>query len=201
MKSRSALTLVASLLLLTGCSGESSQSPQATSANAASKPEAAPGDPIAAVAYDFMDAVFANDIARATQRLTPLAIENMQAQDKRFEWGAAAAKLQTGAVRVDGDEAAVACFVTAEEGQEELLCVLRRIGSEWRVYGVAWQGSESGDPQVVNFEQLPPSPPQQQSLPASGNRYVESPAPQIPPISADPAVQPQVAERPAGLVQ
>ena len=136
------------LAISLGCSGESappaasSAGPGAVSA-AASAGTSQADSPIAEAAYEFMDAVFANDIARATQRLTPQAVQNLQAQDKRFEWGAAAAKLEIGRVEVDpSGEAAVQCYVSqttdASEGQAELLCVLRKVGDEWLVYGVAW---------------------------------------------------------------
>ncbi len=150
-----------------------------------------------------MDAVFANDIARATGRLTPQAIQNMQAQDKRFEWGAQTAKLQIGEVRVAGNEAAVQCLVTdrsdAGAEQQELLCVLRQIGAQWRVYGVAWEGNEGEEPEVVNFEESPNSPPAQSPRPQGSDRYVETAAPQIPAAPAAPGARTEVAsESPVG---
>jgi ketosteroid isomerase-like protein len=199
-----ATVLIAAWLIASvGCSGGDAPSPQANS-KAPTGDKAS--DPISEAAYDFMDAVFANDIARATSRLTPQAIQNMEAQDKRFEWGAQAAKLQIGEVRVSGNEAAVQCLVTdrsdAGAEQEELLCVLRRIGDQWRVYGVAWEGNEGGDPQVVNFEESPNAPPAQQPPhPQGSDRYVEAPAPQIPAGQAAPATPARTAAQPPeGLV-
>lgn len=205
------LSLAAALLSLSlGCSGGDTPAPQASQAAAAGSSAPAsssgsPENPIAASAYDFMDAVFANDIARATQRLTPQAIQNLQAQDKRFEWGAAAAKLEVGEVRQDGSEAAVQCFVSQAanaEGPAELLCVLRQVGSEWLVYGVAWQGGESTEPQIVNFE-TPAAPAQPAApKPPAGDRYVDTPAPQIPAAPPIPPATPRTANGQTGnLVQ
>lgn len=191
--------LVASLcgsLALVGCSG--SDAPEAAKASVqqgAKQEKKKSDDPIAAVAYDFMDAVFANDIVRATQRLTPQAIQNMQAQDERFEWGAEAAKLEVGEVRVEGDEAVVACFVTEQELTEELLCMLRRVDGKWRVCGLACEGGADGEPQVVNFEETPKSPANQQRA-VSEDRYVETPAPPIP--GGNP---PSVAEKTTRMMQ
>ncbi|TWT36677.1 hypothetical protein KOR34_16170 [Posidoniimonas corsicana] len=195
------------LILSVGCSGgDSSPAPQASGAPSGASAPAAPGggakadSPIAKAAYEFMDAVFANDIARATQRLTPQAIQNLQAQDQRFEWGADAAKLKIGEVKVDASgEAAVQCFVSqqanAGEGVSELLCVLRQVEGEWLVYGVAWQGGENEQPQIVNFEeQTAPATPAQ-PRPQAGDRYVDSPAPQIPPAQGG---VPRTATDPGG---
>ncbi|TWT73754.1 hypothetical protein Pla123a_36470 [Posidoniimonas polymericola] len=206
------LSLASALLSLSlGCSGGDAPSPQASTAaapaTAAAKSGAPTENPIAAAAYDFMDAVFANDIARATQRLTPEAIQNLQAQDKRFEWGAAAAKLEMGEVKQDGSgEAAVQCFVsqgaTPGDGPSELLCVLRQVGGEWLVYGVAWQGGDTEEPQIVNFESPAAPAAPAAPKPPSGDRYVDTPAPQIPPAQESSSAAPRTANgQPGYLVQ
>lgn len=183
-------------LLSLGCSGGDKPAPQASQ----SADKSAPTSPIAAAAHDFLDAVFKNDLARATQRLTPQAIQNLDAQDQRFSWGSDATKLEIGEVRqVSDSEAAVQCLVTESAGAkaEELVCMLRNVQGQWRVCKLIGENPQNGQPLVMDFE-APPARDTTPSTPTSGGRYAEGPAPQIPDGNLPSGGLPQTAAGPTG---
>ncbi|MEM6656171.1 MAG: hypothetical protein AAF596_10230 [Planctomycetota bacterium] len=147
------LCLVA--LLPLGCSMGSSDS--AADAEQAAKP-AAPADPIAASAYAFMDAVFDGDSARADQQLTPTASAEMATSGQRFAPpGSGPTGFEIGAVKqISDDRAAVECLVSGTvDGaavKERLGCLLRKVGDQWLVSGVAYEVSPGGRATIIDFE-------------------------------------------------
>lgn len=198
---------LALLVTALGCSGGDGPSKQASggaSAGGLSEP--------ASAASEFMTAVIAGDNERATECLTPKAIERFRSEGKRFmPPGLETAKFRLGEVRMRSDtEAAVQCMLTdsaaPELGEKELVCLMRRVDNQWRVAKLACEADANAAPVMVDFENLPPGPaPDERPQPRTGPRYVESPAPEIPPLSenATPETKPTrtASELPAGPVR
>lgn len=183
----SAIGLLVSASLLVGCSGGEAGGPAVTTAPpaAAAKPASAaaesphPQDPIAAKAYEFLDAVFAGDTQRADSQLTPAAAKQLAASGQRFAPpGSGPMRFRLGDKRVfSGGRAAVECTIVGQiEGQtveEQMVCLLKQSGSAWGVSGIAYEVSPGEPPTVFNFEQptaqpaveYVASPPAQQTTP------------------------------------
>lgn len=147
------------LVGIIGCGG--SETPAPTAAAKAAPSEAQPQDPIAAMAEEFLQAVVQGDTQRATRCLTPEAIAQFEASAQGFaspEIGAP--KFSIGEVRRLGEgRAAVQCALQDEQGQAEMLCLLKQSAPGWRVSGVAYEAAPNQPPVILNFEQLePPAP-------------------------------------------
>lgn len=128
-----------------------------------------PANPIAASAYQFLDAVIAGDTTRADQMLTPLASEQLAKTGQRFAPpGEGPTRFEVGDIREFGDGlAAVECQIygklAGEELAETLGCLLRQVEGQWLVSGVAYETGPSDPPTIINFEQ------------AEGNQQVARP--------------------------
>ncbi|MEM8865045.1 MAG: hypothetical protein AAGF31_05810 [Planctomycetota bacterium] len=152
-------------MAVVGCSGgdPAANSAQATAstANEAGAAANSSQDPIAAAAEEFLAAVVQGDTPRATRMLTPDAIAQFAASQQGFaspEIGAP--KFRVEQVRkVADDKAAVQCILTDDGGDAEMCCLLRRVGSDWRVSGVAYEVSPGQPPIILNFENPEPSAP------------------------------------------
>jgi hypothetical protein len=143
--------------LAAGCNSSSSIStPQANSASASAS--AIPSDPAGQAAYDFLDAVLKGDTKRATNRLTPTAIERINATGKQFSPpGLATASFRIGEVRKPAaDQALVQCILTDTSSgaprSEEIGCLLRYVAGDWRVSGIAYIPAPNQPPMILNFE-------------------------------------------------
>ncbi|MEM6328634.1 MAG: hypothetical protein AAF790_00140 [Planctomycetota bacterium] len=139
--------------------------------------------PIAAIANEFLSAVVAGDTARATGCLTPAAIARFEASSQGFaspEIGAP--DFRIGEVRDLGQgRAAVQCLLSDSAGDAEMLCLVKQVGSAWKVSGVAYEVAPGQPPVILNFEeyeqppapgyfvgQPPATPPQTAAQPAAG---------------------------------
>ena len=188
-------------LMLGGCSGGDSPAKVANKpagSNGAASGSTASGDatgepaslgPVAQVASDFLDAIVHGDTQRATKLLTPRAIARFEATDLSFaspELGAPNYKV--GEVRrLSETGAAVNCQLSYDEGQDEMVCLLRLVDSGWRVAGIALE-IEPGNPISIDFERLGPSSQPQ----AKEGQFVDQPdaAAPAPRTAAEPATTP-----------
>ncbi|HEY2826670.1 MAG TPA: hypothetical protein VGJ04_03640 [Pirellulales bacterium] len=135
-----------------GCSSSSAPAPTSTAVSAI------PADPAARAAYDFLDAVLKGDTLRASKRLTPIAIERINATGKQFSPpGLQTASFRIGEVRKPtADQALVQCVLTdSSQGAprtEEIGCLLRLVDNDWRVSGIAYIPGPNRPPMILNFE-------------------------------------------------
>jgi hypothetical protein len=139
--------------------GCSKQGP-ADGKSAATSTSQPPSDPIARVAYDFLDAVVRGDDQRASACLTPKAIERLIEGNKRFALpGVESTQFQIGEVRKPNPtQALVQCVLSDKSSagggkSEEICCLLREVDQQWRVSGIAAYSREPGRPPLIlDFE-------------------------------------------------
>jgi hypothetical protein len=147
--------------LLAGCSGE--PAPEASDSAATSAARATesslPTEPIARAASDFLDAVLAGDIQRASARLTPKAIQRIIGSGLQFQpAGQEKAAFRTGEVRMPTKTQALVQFVftyTASDGSpksEEGCCLMRLVDNDWRVSGLAYGAGANNSWTLSDFE-------------------------------------------------
>lgn len=161
------LPVVALGAVLAGCSAEQRPAPAASGQRAA---QASPTDPAAIAASRFLNAVIAGDTEGATALLTPAAIDQFRSNGKRFAPpGLETATFRTGEVMYPDpakQQAAVQCIVQErpQPGEQptapaptaaEMVCLLKLVGAEWRVSGIAYEVSPNQKPLVLDFEKLP----------------------------------------------
>ena len=188
MDRRSNWCLIALVVLIAvGCNNSTDSQPSAQVA-------AQPSDPVGQAAYDFLDAVLKGDTQRASQRLPPMAIERIPATGKQFAPpGLETATFRIGEVRLPTPtQAVVQCFLTdsqsgPEPRTEEIGCLLRLVGNEWRVSGIAFSPGSDRPPMILNFENpqqgaVSSQPPLVQS-PNEGTRPSPQTAQQVEPAS------------------
>ncbi len=156
--------------ILAGCSRGSASTdtpPAATGASAAAKttPVPPPGDPVARVAYDFLDAVLKGDDQRVSACLTPIAIERLIASHQRFALpGVDSTTFQIGEVRKPSEtQALVQCLLRDSSKpddvrQEEICCLVRQVEGGWRVSGIAFNPGPGRQPAIIDFEASPSEP-------------------------------------------
>jgi len=182
-------TTVVLLAVSAGCSGGSDADSVAKQASAGNRPEASL-HPAARVAKEFLIAVLDGDTATASSRLTPRAIEQFQSTGKRFAPpGFESASFHVGVGEVhepSKDQAIIQCLLTNPEAEgesptEKVCCMMRRVGTEWRVGGIAY---DAGGPQlhIEDFENI------DSDRPASPRQVVEQ--------QGSPSTAPRTAERP-----
>jgi hypothetical protein len=171
--------------------------------NQSPKPAAAPADPAAQAAYDFLDAVLKGDTGRASQHLTPLAIERIEQSGKQFKPpGIETATFRIGEVRKPSEnQAIVQCFLTDTSAPqpapaEEIGCLLRLVDNNWRVSGIAYLPAPNKPPMILNFE-MPQqgavtSQPQMVAAPEAGQPTMMRSSP---PQTADQQVAPAASYR------
>jgi hypothetical protein len=154
------------LLVVAGCSGGGSATAPATNAS----------EPAAQAAYDFLDAVLKGDTQRASNCLTPTAIQRIAASGKQFAPpGLDTASFRIGEVRLPSPtHAIVQCFLSdtpsgAEARSEEIACLLTLVDNEWRVSGIAYSPGPNRPPVILNFEK-------QQGAPVTQQATVQAPA-------------------------
>jgi hypothetical protein len=188
------------LCFLTGCS-KSPSSDAAPSAQSA----AAPSPETAAIeraTSDFMDAVLKGDIQRASTRLTPEAMQRITASGLQFAPpGFGNETFKIAEVRSPQvDMACVSCVVTdvsdpAGPRQMEIAWSLRRIGNEWRVFGMGVPSTMNRPGFMQNFEtgQFVPF--------ARDPAMTGTGSPSSSPPTSTPALPPRMATEPAAPAQ
>ncbi|HEX5471151.1 MAG TPA: hypothetical protein VFW73_04660 [Lacipirellulaceae bacterium] len=147
-----------SLAIFAGCNRSgSSTAAVATNGGGAATPDFS-HNPIAQVASDFLDAVLKGDTERGKALLTPKAMQQIIANDKKFD----PPGVDNPTFRIVGvgtpsdDHAFVQCEFkyAANKGvhTEEMCCELRRVDNQWRVSGIAY-GTTPDKPWILsNFE-------------------------------------------------
>jgi hypothetical protein len=118
-----------------------------------------PSDPIARVAYDFLDAVIRGDDVRASACLTPKANQRLIEGKKRFALpGVDSTRFQVGEVRQPNpSQAIVQCILSdvspsGQGAKEEICCLLREVDQAWRVSGIAASSPQPGPPpRILDF--------------------------------------------------
>jgi hypothetical protein len=152
-----------SLFAVTGC-GQPETPTTTASAPAFS-------DPAAQTAFEFLDAVLKGDTQRASNQLTPTARQKIAESGKRFAPpGLETATLRIGEVRKPAENhAIVQGFLTDKqpdgtERSEEIGCILKSIGGQWLVSGLAYVPGPNRQFVVLDFEnpQQPAATPQAQ---------------------------------------
>ena len=157
MRSPLALALL-SAIALSGCS-QGDSSPESTTPSSASQGTDAE-HAAAASASQFLRALAKGDEKAATNRLTPLAAEQMAKTGKTFAFSAVD-KADFKVTRVwqpQSDEAAVEYRMTAIAGDEavefDLCCFMKQVSGDWRLGGIAYDLGDNQEPVVVNYEAI-----------------------------------------------
>lgn len=171
-----------------GCGGESpTESPEEAATTTTSAAQASvPTEEVTRAASDFLDAVLAGDIQRASARLTPQAMQRIIGSGLQFQpAGQEQAAFRTGEVRMPTKTQALVQFVftyTAADGSprsEEGCCLMRLVDGDWRVSGLAygtgsndsWTLSDFESGRMIPISRQPTTPPgaaQQAAAPAAG---------------------------------
>ena len=138
------------LAVFAGCNSGSSTAPSAS----------LPSDPAAQVAHQFLEAVVEGDTTRASQLLTPLAVERINASGKPFQLpGLANYTFRVGQVRYPAeDKAFVQCMGTdrSTDGktiEEEFCWLLSRAGDQWRIAGISYSAGPQKTLMIYSFEE------------------------------------------------
>lgn len=149
-----ALAAVASLVL-SGC-GASDATQVAATDHAGGGP---PSDPVARVAYEFLDAVRRGDTEGASSRLTPLALQKTNELDLDFSPpGSPTASFQIGEVEIVAADKAVVDSTWSDRdadgkpSSEQIIWALRMSEGKWRISGMAAALSEGRPSVVIDFE-------------------------------------------------
>ena len=135
---------------------------------------APPSDPIALVAYEFLDAVRRGDTSTASSRLTPLALQKTNELDLDFSPpGSPTASFQIGEVEIVAADKAVVDSTWSDRdadgkvNSEQIIWALRMSEGKWRISGMAAELSGDRPSVVIDFEnpetlvqqpQAPPAP-------------------------------------------
>jgi hypothetical protein len=187
---------IPSIGLLAGCGkAPSTDTPSATaSANSAPNPSTAA---VTQAASNFLDAVIKGDTQRAGACLTPQAMQRIIASGKPFApQGMENATFRVGEVRTPAvDKAFVHCVVTDTTGgntqSEDMCCLMKLVGTEWRVSGIAyWGANQSGTMSDFETGQSMPIPRM-----TPGQNTAGQPATTTPPGTG--TLPPRVATEPA----
>jgi hypothetical protein len=144
------------LLWFLGVAAGCSQSPS----GGAATPVDPSKDPVARVAYEFLDAVLKGDTQRAGAQLTPTAMQRIIESGKQFAPpGLENASFRIGEVRKPSDsQALVQCLLTApaadsgQTRQEEMCCLMRLVENNWRVSGIAYASGPKQPLTIMDFE-------------------------------------------------
>jgi hypothetical protein len=139
--------LVLALVVLTGCGQQASETPAPPAGpapNNGANTTAIDSQAIARAATSFMQAVLKGDSQSASALLTPQAIERIIATNTQFNpSGIQTATFELGEIRTPAQGQAIVQFMltdsistTAEK--EEGCCLMKKVGNEWRVSGIAY---------------------------------------------------------------
>jgi hypothetical protein len=168
-RATSALVGICGVIFLFGCGrgepGEAASVSAGASSGSMSALPTPPADPAARVAHDFLSSVLKGDTRRASDCLTPVAIQRLVESGKQFAPpGIDSATFRIGDVRKPSDDRAlVQCFLTGADAQgqtrsEEMCCLLRHVDAQWRISGIAFSTGPNRPPTIFDFESLPSEP-------------------------------------------
>jgi hypothetical protein len=142
------IMVLLSPVLFVGCGKDSAN--DGAPEQAASTPPAAAGpapnfEAVSQAAADFLDAVLKGDTQRASARLTPKSMERIVESGKQFAPpGLETASFRIGQIRMpSANQALVQCILTdtstpGAPRSEEMCCLLKLVGEDWRVSGIAY---------------------------------------------------------------
>lgn len=148
--------LIGTLLVFSGCG----KSPTSSEQQVASPPAGAPPtDPIATIAYDFLEAVRSSDNEAARAKLTPLAIQRMAelGMDFLLPISKGAQFSVSKAELIENDIAAVDTIWTEVDAggqpfREELTVVLKLGEGRWGIMAVLSGMGPNQEPDGIDFE-------------------------------------------------
>jgi hypothetical protein len=130
---------------------------QSTTGSVAGGP--VPGDPVAQVVYQFLEAVRCGDTGTSSTRLTPLALKRTNELDLNFSPpGSPTATFRVGAVEmIDAEKAVVESTWTDQDADgvprdEKITWALKLNNGEWRISGMAAEVGPDQPPVVMDFE-------------------------------------------------
>jgi hypothetical protein len=115
-------------------------------------------EPIVQTAREFLGAVIRGETARATDLLTPKAVQQIREGGKTFApQGLETADFRIGQIRKPSEtQALVQCFLTdtaaTSPKSEEMCCMLRLIEGKWLVSGIAFQEAPNQPLFILDFE-------------------------------------------------
>jgi hypothetical protein len=177
-----------SFVLFAGCNRDGASNADASSAGGDRVSQIDPAmEPVAHAAVDFLDAVLKGDTDRGKARLTPQAVQQLEANKKTFEpSGMDVQSIRILQVRAPAEDHAFAqCEFTYKENgvlqHEEMCCALRKVDNDWRVSGIAY-GTTPDKPWILtDFEtgrDIPISRQPEQGQPnMAGNPTTSRPSP------------------------
>ena len=185
---RSLVALVLTIVAVAGCSSSSST-------DSADSTASAPSDPAAHTAFEFLDAVVKGDTERASQLLTPLAVERIAASGKPFQLpGLANYTFRVGQVRHPAeDKAFVQCMGTdrstsGKTVEEEFCWLMNRVGDQWRVAGISYSAGPQQTLMIYSFENPEQGAvPVEQLMARAAEAGTGRPSPNSPPSSPSPS--------------
>jgi hypothetical protein len=114
--------------------------------------------PLKSAARSFLQAVIDGDTQQATGLLTPQAVQQLQRSGKAFAPpGLETASFEIGEVRKLSDaQAFVQCYLTDSSAQqttrEEMCCVVKLVGGQWCISGIAFKIAPNQQPIILDFE-------------------------------------------------
>jgi hypothetical protein len=154
---RRLMLIVLMLLVVVGCNSSSSTAPAPAGDDASAT--STQSDPAAQVANQFLEAVVQGDTAKASQLLTPLAVEKIAASGKPFQLpGMTNYAFRVGDVRRPApDKAFVQCMGTNRSAQgtaveEEFCWVLSLVEQDWRIAGIIYTAGPQQTMMIYSFE-------------------------------------------------
>jgi hypothetical protein len=177
-----------------GCGGSSAPTSAEAAAVPASgkRPSAAPStvparpnNPIAQVAFEFVDAMRRGDAEAARRLLTPLALSKVTEDYVVAPPGSATARFEIGAVKMLATDDALVesdwidIDVDGKPQRESSLVALRLVDGQWRVYGMVFDMGDDQPLMPVDFENPDTMAPKQ---PAGPEKVVDGKA--VPAVTA-----------------
>lgn len=144
--------------------------------------------PLKSAARSFLQAVIDGDTQQAIGLLTPQAVQQLRQSGKAFSPpGLETASFEIGEVRkLSEAQAFVQCYLTDSSTQkttrEEMCCVIKRVGGQWCISGIAFKIAPNQPPLILDFEKPTRSGPVQGQM---ALEQLHSPS-----TPADPALNP-----------
>jgi hypothetical protein len=140
-----ALVSLTAICLLSGCGQETSDKGPVANTTTVDSAQTLATAEIARAATDFMNAIIQGDSQRASALLTPQAIERIIATKTQFNpSGLQSATFRIGEVRTPSLDQAIVQFLLTDDSvagksqTEEGCCLMKRVGNDWRVSGIAY---------------------------------------------------------------
>jgi hypothetical protein len=159
---RVGLVVLLALASFSGCGQEAPNAPAPTSSTGSSQAAASTtpdSGAIAQAATDFMHAVLRGDSQSASALLTPQAIERIIATKTQFSpSGLQTASFELGEIRTPAQGQAIVQFLLTDKSAgptaepEEGCCLLKKVGNDWRVSGIAYGDKSNQSWTLSDFE-------------------------------------------------